>query len=352
MKKGLKFTKVQLEELYLNQKLSLNQIGEKFSCEGTNILYWMKKLGIKRRPAQNPNSVYISKEILRDLYWDKRLKTQEVANEYGIKYGRSILKKMKKYGIPSKTLSQAMTTKFKKPFDNNLAEKSYFLGLRAGDFHAKKIKECIRVQTTTTHSAQIELLKNSFSKYGEICKYLSKSKSREDEWFIYVDLDKSFNFLIQKPNEIPSWILEYDELFFQFLAAYMDCEGNWHLTKTHDIHSRFTFRLRTGDKLILENINNKLRAMGFFTIFNLDTMKGSYGPCGIFRKDIYNVTMNRKNNVISLIKKLLPLSKHPEKIKKMELMLKYETQLHSIIKNKWNLLKEEINGQLLKNQIK
>ena len=62
MKKGLKFTKEQLENLYLKQKLSITQIGKQFGCEGTNILYWLKKFGIKRRPAYF-KKIDIPKEI-------------------------------------------------------------------------------------------------------------------------------------------------------------------------------------------------------------------------------------------------------------------------------------------------
>ena len=162
MKKGLKFAKSQLEDLYLNKKLSIGEIGQKFGCDGANIFYWLKKFGIERR-ATNYNAVDITK-------------------------------------------------KFKMPFNNSPEEKAFLLGLRAGDFHAKKIRNCVRVQTSTTHSAQVMLLSNSLSKYGTICKYLSKNKSRETEWFIYADIDKSFSFMLDKPDRIPDWILNKDTM--------------------------------------------------------------------------------------------------------------------------------------------
>jgi hypothetical protein len=351
MKKGLKFTKEQLEELYLKQKLSLIQIGKKFDCNNTNILYWLKKFNIKRRPAYL-RKVNIPKEVLYDLYWNKNWTTQQIANKYGIKYGRSILKKFKKFGIPSKTLSQANTKKFKKPFSDNLDEKAFFLGLRAGDYYAKQKNISVRMQTTSTHTAQINLTKKSFDRYGETKTYLSKNKARGDEWFIYVDLDVSFDFLLEKPANIPSWILGNDEYFYQFLAAYMDCEGNWHFTKSHDIHSRFTFRLRTGDKLILENIKEKLESFGYKTVFHLETMKGSKSPSGQFKRDIYNLTINRKEDVAKLVKNLLPLSKHSEKIRKMYFILENKDKPYSEIEKPWNKLREEIKGELLKNRQK
>ena len=160
MKKGLKFSEEQLKHLYHKQKLSLSEIGKIYDCNGTNIFYWLKKFNIKRRPLDY-RSVNIPREVLEDLYWKKNISSTEIGKKFGIN-GRTIRKKLKKLGIPRKTLSQAGTKKFKAPFSGDLAEKAYFLGLRAGDFYAKRIKKCIRIQTTTTHQAQIDLLKDSF----------------------------------------------------------------------------------------------------------------------------------------------------------------------------------------------
>jgi len=202
MKKGLKFTKKQLKGLYLDKGLSLNEIGKQFGFCNTNILYWLKKFGIKRRPAYR-KKIDISKKVLENLYWNKNLSSTKIAKIFGIKHGRNILKKLNKFGIPTKTVSQALTKKFKKPFSGQLGEKAYFLGLRAGDFYAKWARKSIRVQTTTTHLAQLNLLKNAFKDYGEMRVYLTKNKSSEDEWFVYIDLDSSFKFLLTKPDKIP-----------------------------------------------------------------------------------------------------------------------------------------------------
>ena len=161
MKKRLKFTKNQLENLYWNKKLSLSQIGERFYCQGTNILYWLKKFKIKRRPPYL-KKVDIPKRVLKDLYLNKKMSSLKIAEKLGNVNARTIRKKLKKFGIPTRSLSEALTRKFKRSFSNDLNEKAYFLGLRAGDFYAKWARKSIRVQTTTTHLAQINLLKNAF----------------------------------------------------------------------------------------------------------------------------------------------------------------------------------------------
>ena len=352
MKKGLKFTKKQLENLYWNKKLSLSQIGKQFHCHNTNILYWLKKFEIKRRPAYR-KKIEIPKAVLENLYWNKNLPTREIAKMFGIKHGRTVLKKLNKFEIPTKTLSQAMTKKFKKPFSNDLGERAYFLGLRAGDFYAKCPHKSIRVQTTTTHLAQLNLLKNAFRNYGETCLYLTKNKSREDEWFVYMDLDSSFSFLLTKPNKIPDWILKNNKYFFQFLAAYMDCEGTWKVQKSHQKHIRFMFKIKTGDLKILQQIKEKLEILGYHLYLYLERKKGTKtkSSYGIYNQNIYDLSINRKEEIISLINKLLPLSKHSEKIRKMEFILKNKEKKWKEIEKKWTKLRDKIKRELLKNQI-
>jgi len=62
-------------------------------------------------------------------------------------------------------------------------------------------------------------------------------------------------------------------------------------------------------------------------------------------------TIYRKNEVLSLVNKLLPLSKHSEKTRKMKLMLENKHKSGSEITEKLYELKEEIRGELLKNQL-
>jgi hypothetical protein len=276
----------------------------------------------------------------------------KIAEKLGIKYSRTIRKKLKKFGIPTRSLSEAGTKKFKKSFSNNLNEKAYFLGLRTGDFYAKWARKSIRVQTTTTHFAQINLLKNAFENYGETRVYLMENETREDEWFVYVDLDSSFRFLLKKPNKIPDWILKDRKYFFQFLAAYMDCEGNWNIQKSHQKHIRFMFRIRTGDLKILKQIKRKLEKLNYHPYLYLDVKKGTKAPGGRFNQDIFNLTINRKREILSLANKLLPLSKHSEKIRKMNFILKNKNKKWDEIQEEWIKLRNEIKKELLKNQIR
>lgn len=352
MKKGLKITKSQLEQLYLVEKLSLNQIGKKFDCDGTNILYWMKKYNIERRPPYR-KKIDIPEDFLYDLYWNKKLSSLQIGEKLNID-SRVIRKKLKKFGIKTRSLSEAGTRKFKKPFDGGLKEKAYLIGLRAGDFHVKKIRNCYRIQTSTTHIAQKVLLKKSFNKYGEYREYYSKNNAREDEWFIYVDIHKSFKFLLKKPNVLPEWIFSYNEYFFQFLAAYFDCEGSIQIQRSHKIHKRYIFRICSGDKIILEQIREKLSELGFYSSIYLNAKKGtknikSYAPTNI---DIYQLTIYRKKDILKLFYYLYPLVRHSEKIRRIHFILSNLHKKWDQIHNDWGNLKNSFKQELLKNQPK
>lgn len=350
MKKRLKFTKNQLENLYLNKKLSLSQIGERFYCKGTNILYWLKKFKIKRRPAYW-KKVDIPKRLLKDLYLNEKMSSLKIAEKLGLVNARTIRKKLKKFGIPTRSLSEALTKKFKRPFLNDLNEKAFFLGLRAGDFYAKWARKSIRVQTTTTHLAQIDLLKNAFRNYGEIRVYLIKNKSREDEWFIYVDLHSSFRFLLKKPSGISNWILKNKKYFFQFLAAYTDCEGTWKVQKSHQKHVRFIFKIRTGDLKILRQIKKKLGMLNYHPYLYLERKRGTRTSYGMYNQDMFDLTVNRIEEVMSLTNKLLRLSKHSEKIRKMNFILENRNKKWNDIQKKWTKIRIGVKKELLKNQI-
>ena len=206
----------------------------------------------------------------------------------------------------------------------------------------------MRIQTTTTHLAQIELLKKSVEEYGETKKYYYESKYRCPEWFIYVDLHHSFDFLIKKLEKIPDWILENDGYFYNFLAAYTDCEVHWNMNKSHEKHFRYVFRLRTGDKKMLEQIKDRLESEGIFSLFTLIKMKEGKTAFPKFNLDMYELTINRKKDTIYLINRLLKFSKHSEKIRKMNFILENRNKTWSKVKPLLEKLRKEIKKEILK----
>ncbi|MEK7664165.1 MAG: hypothetical protein AAB340_01835 [Patescibacteria group bacterium] len=67
---------------------------------------------------------------------------------------------------------------------------------------------------------------------------------------------------------------------------------------------------------------------------------------------MFDLTINRRREIISLVKKLLPLSKHSEKTRKMNFILINKSRKWADLQEKWIQLRVDIKTELLKNQIK
>jgi|SRR3989338_1204442 len=288
--------------------------------------------------------VMLSKQVLEDLYVDKKMSSLQIADKFGMKHSRTIRKWMERYNIPRRTLSESRTIYPKTSFGGDLKTKAYLLGLRAGDFHAKRIHKIIRVQTTTTHPAQIELMKRSFGQFSHVGIYeFFNKKFNIKQWFIYCDMDESFAFLLEKPKEIPVWTINTDELFFCFLAGYADSESCWKILRSHKNAMRFVFQISTQDEKILKQIVVKLSQMGYVANFYLDTKAGITRQGKKSNKDMFRIMVYRTENIMNLVKIILPLSNHQEKIDKMGMIFESKNK-------KWIEVKDDILN--LRNQIK
>lgn len=330
-----------LETLYWKEGLSLRQIGKNFGISDVPIRYWMIKNNIPRRPCSNIKKFEILKETLESLYLKEKLNTIQIGKKFKVS-STTIRNKLITYNIPIRSKSERMTKYPKIPFSGDLRVKAYMLGLRAGDINAYRHFNLIRIQTCSTHPAQVRMINDVFGEYSHIGLSIHINKCYK-EWMIYSDLHPSFNFLVKKTNEILRWVISKDELFYSFLAGYMDCEGNWEIACSNENDVRFMFRIRSYDKMILEQIRSKLKNLGFKINFFLDKKQGSHTTFGKLKKDFYGIRIYRKTDVIKLANTLLPLSHHLDKIRKMKFILENKDE-------KWDEIKDNI--AILRNKIR
>lgn len=330
-----------LMELYWKESLSLNQIARKFGVSRPTVRYWMRKNKIQVRP---PKLKYrISESLLENLYIKRKFSTLQIAKQLNIKSRETIRRKIIEFDFPRRTRMEAITKYAKTSFSSSLMEKAYIIGLRIGDLAVTKNHNQIRISTTTTHPAQIELIEKVFSKYSHIKVYDYLNNGRK-QYHVYCDVNQSFDFLLKKSEVIPEWIICNEDLFFSFLAGYSDAEGCWSITK-NDIKSiSFGFRLSTGDKNILIQIKNKLEELGFSVSFHLSKKVGDGSGFGIRNKDIYVIQIHKRSNIIKLLEKLLPSTQHNKKIRKMSLIKEIEDY------KSWNDVKDRVLN--LRNEIK
>ena len=274
--------------------------------------------------------------LSKHMYWHERKSLRVIAREFNTSCS-VIWRLMNKYNIPRRNRSQANTLHPKSPFKGRATEKAYLMGLRAGDIYARQDYDHIDVSLFTTHPAMLRLFARLFSKHGKVNMYPHKSGSGIYEFGIYVTLDKSFSFLVQKHEPPPEWITNDDEVFFSFLAGYADAEGSW-IIQPNRRNVNFSFVLGTYDHGILSQINSKLRSFGFKSHLYLAKEAGkmmNYGRCA---RPVYSITVCARRDVIRLAYILSQFSRHDEKLGKMRLMMKYENV------KRWSSIEGEVRA--------
>ena len=138
--------KKQLENLYYKQKLSIPQIANICHVGQTTIYYWLKKYNIPTRSCVEGIclriKICISKNQLKDLYLNKRLSIARIAKLLNVDY-RVILRRLKEYNIPKKETFKDKHKKLEK-LSNTIIE-MYI----EKDLTAKEIAEALGFEKTS-----------------------------------------------------------------------------------------------------------------------------------------------------------------------------------------------------------
>lgn len=270
--------------------------------------------------------VTITREELHNMYWAQRKSMRQIAKLHGVTLG-AVFYRMTKYGIPLRNKPKIRLTHVRKPFSGDKNEKAYLLGLRAGDIHARKrATNTIGVNVTTTHPAMFKLFTQTFGRYGRVKKYPVNAQLGY-EWYVYCDLDTSFEFLIEKPMKVPN-----DDRFYAFLAGYVDSEGTWSFSRQVN-KIVFHFWIKSQDIDLLDQIKRNLEKDGFHPSHLKLAHKGQHQHENSanenrieieYRRDYWQLRICRQNEIFLLAKKLIPFVRHEEKVKRMRLMFKAE----------------------------
>lgn len=345
-KDRFKVTKEELIEFYCKKKLSQRSVAKKFGVSQKTIKNRMKRFGISSRCFTRSD---ITKKLLEELYYKKKFSMPKIAKILNTTYD-TIWHKVRKYDIKVRSMSEAKMKYPKLPFSENLKEKAYMLGLRTGDISANKACKQITVVTATTHQAQLKMFRKIFEKYSFVNYFVVQLKDGRKVWQIYCRLDPSFSFILKKPNKIPGWIFENNKLFFAFLAGYADCEACWNIWKLKDCKKgRVRFQIISGDKIILRQIKNKLENLGYKPTLRLAHKKGYRKTFGKYNLDMYCLNLHYQKEVIMLVRCLLKLSNHEEKIRKMKLILENRGKNWEEIKDQLFEFKKWVNSTHIQN---
>jgi len=317
----------QIKRLYWEKGWSLRQISKEVSCCMATVKNFMKRHNIPRRKSRYHFILKPKKEELEDLYKNSGLDIKDFCKKLNCGHV-TLYRWLKGYNIkPCRRLKYK-----KKPFSGDKQEKAYIYGICLGDFHVCKQSRQICVQLSTTHPSMIRLFYDLFQRYGSPYKYSKYNKVTERYgWALYVLLDRSFEFLLHKPEKIMK-----NDNFYSFLAGFFDAEGCLHIYNNKE-WTGLSFSLYNNNEKVLKMIDKYLREAGFNTKFGIISKKNSKIDGGYYQsKDVFYIRMYNIKEIIKLLK-VMPL-KHGERHDKINIALKI------LENNKWIYIEKDVLG--------
>lgn len=158
---------------------------------------------------------------IETLYWGDGYSSRQMAPLYGVSH-RSILNYMKKHNVPRRPPGGTPRT-IKYPFSGDRLEKAYLLGLRATDLYVTWHWKQVQVSLTGLKGT-LNAFQRAFKRYAPVKLWGERRYPNSTQRYIYAYLDNSFQFLINKPQTVPEWIISDDE-FYAFFSGCMDGDG-------------------------------------------------------------------------------------------------------------------------------
>lgn len=321
MSKEIVIPKNDLRKLYLTNKLSSVEMGKVYSCSGCCIRGKLHKFGITIRSLSEvrilERGIIISEKELERLYLKDRLSTGKIAKIFHCD-DETIRCRLHKFNIPVRSKFEANRIYPLYNFTWDLEEKSYLIGFRIGDLWVgliRKNSQTIVVRCSSTRMEQIDLIKNLFNSYGHV---KINDKDKRGAFKIRCHLNMTFDFLLNKKDEIPKWIYNNDKYFMAFLAGYFDAEGCMGVRKDNTAG----LWISSDDKNILHQIYRKLNALNVRCLKpKISRKKGFTDNFGTRNNDRWTIGVFRKSSLLRLLDFMGKYLKHLRNTKTMKMVI-------------------------------
>ena len=304
----------ELKYLYKELEFSPAEIAEKYGCSKGVVFNRLHQYGIALPPPGRAR-VEISKQELEELYIGQKLSLRQIAERYCCNHS-TIRNKLDEYRLNRRTYAEANLIYPKRNFEGDLSDRAYLVGFRLGDLHVTTLGDTgqtIVVECATTKQEQLDLIADLFGSYGHV--FIGNQKQRGDIG-IACYLNMSFAFLLSKEDAAPEWVQVNSKAAIAFVAGYIDAEGSFFVVK--DGSARFAISSYDGG--IISWLYQWMSEVGVRCPQpRLVGRKGTIRPNGaIYRKNLWTLSVNRKDSLFRLIELLEPHLKHPKRCRDME----------------------------------
>ena len=221
--------------------------------------------------------------------------------------------------------------------DMEAKEKAYLFGLRTGDLNGRRdSRHTIHARLSTTHPAMAGLFIESFNVYGRcsMSPDLAYLPGRYC-WKLLARLDERFSFFVEKPVQIPV----ASSSFFPFFAGYSDSEGSWCIYNDKG-RAAVAFVIESKDRVVLIQSALELKNSGFHPLLYRASRDGQSDSPKV------RLEVRRRDEVRTLARILIALSRHREKIAKMKLVLETEESSWADIDPKSKAFKQSVAAEV------
>jgi len=82
------------------------EIAKKLGCSVPLVQQRLEKAGVKMRPCNERKTIEIDPNVLKEMYWDKKMHPVEIGKILGV-HKNTVTKKMREFGIPLRTKSES-----------------------------------------------------------------------------------------------------------------------------------------------------------------------------------------------------------------------------------------------------
>jgi len=254
----------ELRRLYCDQGLSTAQVARQLGWSDSAVRTRLVALGIPRRTPWARNAVDCEIDELRRMYVEEGLSTTAIAQLLGCS-GVTILRRLVAAGIERRP-DGGVQKYARHDFSGDPVEKAYLIGLRIGDLNVElKAERTILVKCTSTRSEQIELFRTVFERYGHVyTDEATLARRKRQSIGMQVALNLTFEFLLEKDDCVPDWILDGpDDVFFAFVAGYMDAEGYIQTYLSRGCYTpQAKVEIRSYDGILLDELAEELNRRG------------------------------------------------------------------------------------------
>jgi transposase-like protein len=310
----------EIARLYCDEGLSTAAIARELGWSASAIRSRLVALGIARRTPWARNAVSCDPADLVRLYVEEGLSLSAIAARYGCSLS-TIWRKAQAAGIACREGGSGPQHE-RSDFSGDLAEKAYLVGFRIGDLNVEVHGRTVVVKCTSTRSEQVDLFRELFERYGHVYTDEATLGRRQRQSIgLSVALNLSFEFLLPKQDAVPEWVLKgSDDVFFAFLAGYIDAEGYFHTYyQAHYQTPLACLEVRSYDATLLTRLGAGLNARGIGCApARLRVRAGYTNGYGVrSNRDLWGLGVHRGESLRRLFEHIDPHLRHAKRRRDM-----------------------------------